>query len=237
MGQFFGIEEIKLISKASQTTVTWAAGSTLRIGGQGYTIDSVLTMDLATDIDTGAVAIDTKYYIYAVAVAGVVSLKYSLSDSAPTGYNAYRKLGDMLTDATPEISEVNDSSKVTEIKDVEVIPINFFSGYSDFSTISHLIYTFPYDCEFVSDLGMGWSSNVSGSYGYFIANGDVPQSAVYYYSNQDSIYGGGSIDDIGKVYYSGSAKAGDTLTVVMGRPSVGNSNNRRVYGNVVLIRK
>jgi hypothetical protein len=149
MGQFFGIEEIKLISKASQTTVAWESGSTIRIGGQGYTIDSTLVLDLATDIDTGSVAAGTRYYIYAVAVGGSVSLKYSLSDTIPTGYNAHRILGDLLTDATPEIFEVNDLTQVTNIREIKVVWIDYFSGgddYNDFETNPPL-YTFTKDWD------------------------------------------------------------------------------------------
>lgn len=103
MAQFFGIEDIKDLTKASQTTIEWASGSNLRIGGQAYNVTSVLTLDTATDIDTGAIASDTIYYIYAVVVAGVVSLKYSLSDSAPTGYSAYRLIGSFFSNSISEV--------------------------------------------------------------------------------------------------------------------------------------
>ena len=73
--QFFGIEEIiKPLTKTSATIVEWEAGSKLRIGGQGYNITSTLTLDTATDIDTGAVASATLYYVYAVVSSGQVSL-------------------------------------------------------------------------------------------------------------------------------------------------------------------
>lgn len=108
MAQFFGIEDIKLLSKTSQTTIEWEAGSLLRIGGQAYTVNSALILDLATDIDTGSVAADTKYYIYAINSSGV-SLVYSLSGSAPVGYNAYRKIGAFKTDIASQVSGVADS--------------------------------------------------------------------------------------------------------------------------------
>lgn len=102
--QFFGIEEtIKPLTKASPTTVNWEAGSNLRVGGQAYNVTSVLTLDTATDIDTGSIANNSFYYIYAVVVAGVVSLKYSLSSSAPTGFAAYRKIGALTTDGSAEV--------------------------------------------------------------------------------------------------------------------------------------
>jgi hypothetical protein len=117
MAQFFGTEDIKDLTKTSQTTLEWAAGSVLRIGGQAYSVSSALTLDLATDIDTGSVANDTIYYVYAVVVAGVVSLKYSLSDTAPTGFEAYRKIGLFKTDGSAEILAVpkQDNGSVGDI--------------------------------------------------------------------------------------------------------------------------
>lgn len=117
MAQFFGVEDIKELSKTSQTTIEWAAGSNLRIGGQAYNVTSVLTLDTATDIDTGAIASDTIYYVYAVVVAGVVSLKYSLSSSAPTGYSAYRLIGSFGSNDVSEISgtSIKDQGKVGDI--------------------------------------------------------------------------------------------------------------------------
>jgi hypothetical protein len=104
MAQFFGIEEIiKPLTKTSATIVEWEAGSKLRIGGQGYNITSTLTLDITTDIDTGAVASDTTYYIYAVVVAGTVSLKYSLSNLAPLGYVAHKRIGILKTDDISEL--------------------------------------------------------------------------------------------------------------------------------------
>lgn len=118
--QFFGIEEIKDLTKASQTTIEWEAGSNLRIGGQAYNVTSVLTLDTATDIDTGSIASDTIYYIYAIVVAGTVSLKYSLSSSAPAGYSAYRLIGSFGTDGISEIYETNIIAQpVAFVKDVK----------------------------------------------------------------------------------------------------------------------
>ena len=175
MGQFFGIEEIKLMSKSSQTTVDWAAGSTLRIGGQGYTVNSVLTMDLATDIDTGAVAADTKYYIYAVVINKVVSLKYSLSNTAPTGYSAYKKLGDCSTDATPEIIAVSNDSRITEIKDVVYSPnFYYYKTSQDYRIWTHTFWVSDgyYDVD-ISNLKAGSNSTVAGTTSLMIDNVEV----------------------------------------------------------------
>lgn len=133
--QFYGTEDIKDLTKASQTTLEWAAGSNLRIGGQAYNVTSVLTLDLATDIDTGSVASDTIYYVYAVVVAGVVSLKYSLSDTAPTGFEAYRKIGAFQTDGAAEV--VGTSVK-------------------DYGSVGDIIQSMLTEEQFVKENGAGW---------------------------------------------------------------------------------
>ena len=117
MAQFYGTEDIKDLTKASQTTIDWTAGSYLRIGGQAYNVTSVLTLDLASDIDTGTVSSDTIYYIYAVVVAGIVSLKYSLSDTAPTGFAAFRKISAFQTDGSAEVLAIpkKDEGRVGDI--------------------------------------------------------------------------------------------------------------------------
>jgi hypothetical protein len=153
--QFFGIEDIKDLTKASQTTIEWASGSNLRIGGQAYSVTSVLTLDTATDIDTGAIASDTIYYIYAVVVAGTVSLKYSLSSSAPTGYSAYRLIGSFGTD---DISEISGTSN------------------KDQGKVGDVIHSMLTEEQFIAENGAGWvladGRDVTGSkYDTLILNG------------------------------------------------------------------
>jgi len=133
--QFFGIEDIKDLTKASQTTIEWASGSNLRVGGQAYNVTSVLTLDTATDIDTGAIASDTIYYIYAVVVAGTVSLKYSLSSSAPAGYSAYRLIGSFGTD---DISEISGTSN------------------KDQGKVGDVIHSMLTEEQFIAENGAGW---------------------------------------------------------------------------------
>jgi microcystin-dependent protein len=116
--QFFGQEKINKLQKATATTLTWPSGSSLRIGGQSYKLTSNKTLDLSTDIDTGSVAANTLYYIYAVALSGVVSLKYSLSSEAPTGFAAFRLIGNLVTNISSEIegleNNLDNDSKTDE---------------------------------------------------------------------------------------------------------------------------
>ena len=117
MGQFFGIEEIKELTKTSQTTLEWASGSFLRIAGQGYNVSSALVLNLSTDIDTGSVSNDTIYYVYAIVNSGSVILKYSLSNSAPSGFTAYRKIGSFRTDGSAEVlgTSIKDQGRVGDV--------------------------------------------------------------------------------------------------------------------------
>jgi hypothetical protein len=146
MAQFFGTEDIKDLTKASQTTIDWAAGSYLKIAGQAYNVTSVLTLDLATDIDTGSVSSDTIYYIYAVVIAGTVSLKYSLSDSAPTGFTAYRKIGAFGTDGSAEVVG---------------------TSVQDYGSVGDVIQSMLTEEKFIQENGAGWvlanGRNVAGS--------------------------------------------------------------------------
>jgi microcystin-dependent protein len=116
--QFFGQEKINKLQKATATTLTWPSGSSLRIGGQSYKLTSNKTLDLSADIDTGSVAANTLYYIYAVALSGVVSLKYSLSSEAPTGFAAFRLIGNLVTNISSEIegleNNLDNDSKTDE---------------------------------------------------------------------------------------------------------------------------
>jgi microcystin-dependent protein len=116
--QFFGQEKINKLQKATATTLTWPSGSSLRIGGQSYKLTSNKTLDLSADIDTGSVAANTLYYVYAVALSGAVSLKYSLSSEAPTGFAAFRLIGNLVTNIGSEIegleNNLDNDSKTDE---------------------------------------------------------------------------------------------------------------------------
>jgi hypothetical protein len=158
MAQFFGIEDIKELTKASQTTISWASGSNLRIGGQSYNVTSTLILNTATDIDTGSIASDTIYYIYAVVVGGVVSLKYSLSNTAPTGFNAFRKIGGFKTDGSSEVLAVPKQ---------------------DNGSVGDIIQSMLSEEQFVAENGLGWvladGRDVTGSkYATMMASNPTP---------------------------------------------------------------
>lgn len=98
---------------ASATTVTLSASddnpATFVLGGKLLAIVEDLTMDIATSgaggLDTGSVAADTIYYLYAVNDSDEVSLVASVTDpnTGPTGFTNWSYLGAMLTDGSSNI--------------------------------------------------------------------------------------------------------------------------------------
>jgi hypothetical protein len=105
MGQFFGSENIPNIVKASTTSITLAAtngGSPtfIKVAGQGYSPSATLTLSTATSgaggIDTGSIAANSTYYVYAILSGGNLSLIASLAtpSTGPSGFtSAYRAIG------------------------------------------------------------------------------------------------------------------------------------------------
>lgn len=111
MGQFYGIDNIPTPVKASATSVTLAAtnnGKTTRItiGGQQYPLSATLTLSTGSTglngLDTGGIAANTLYYLYAcVNSSGVVGLVASLTGlpTGPTGFTGrFKLIGRFRTD-------------------------------------------------------------------------------------------------------------------------------------------
>lgn len=101
MSQFF-TNNIPPLVVASTTSLTLAATNngqptSMLIGGQGYALTTGLTLNTGTvglnGIDTGSLAANTLYYIFAVVSSGVVGMVISLSSSAPTGFTQYANIG------------------------------------------------------------------------------------------------------------------------------------------------
>lgn len=147
MGQFFGKEKINKLEKTSASVLTLPLGSTLRIGGRTYSLTSNLTMDTSTDIDTGAIAINSRYYVYAVAISKVVSLKYSLSSEQPDGIAAYRLLGGFNTAISTDIENIEnnvDGEVISEIGKISAFGMgDVLDGYlpCDVRVISRSTYS------------------------------------------------------------------------------------------------
>lgn len=102
MGQVIGLDNIPPIVVASTTSLTLAAtnnsfATRIKIGGQQYVLSSGLSLATGTvgfnGMDTGSLASNTLYYVYAVVSSGVVGLVISLSATAPTGFAQYANIG------------------------------------------------------------------------------------------------------------------------------------------------
>lgn len=107
----YGQEKITKLEKTSATLATLPAGSIITVGGQKFVTSSPLTIDLSVDglggVIGGAV-LNTFLYIYAVSNSGVLGLIASTSESNPSGYDAYRKIGAMSLDGSVEILDIRN---------------------------------------------------------------------------------------------------------------------------------
>ena len=104
MGQVLVQDNLPDLVIASTTTITMATtylGKQTRIsvGGQQYLYSSVITINFATiginGLDTGAIAANTLYYIYAVQSSNTPGLVASLAapTTGPTGFTAWKEVG------------------------------------------------------------------------------------------------------------------------------------------------
>jgi hypothetical protein len=117
MGTILRKERIESLAIDSITTVSLPS-SIVTIGGQQFENSSALTMDITTNgaggLDTGAVAADTVYFIHAVKNSSTMSIISSLSETAPTGFTVFKRIGRFITSGSSEIT-----SLATFIKDDE----------------------------------------------------------------------------------------------------------------------
>lgn len=112
MGATRGLQDnIPSIVKGSSTTVTLAATNNgqptrITVGGQQYRVSTALSLNTATSgalggLDTGSIASNTLYYVYACTSSGVIGLVASTTGptTGPTGFsNRYKLLGRFRTD-------------------------------------------------------------------------------------------------------------------------------------------
>lgn len=119
MGQSFLQPNIPKLVIASSTSLTLAATyngqpTFLQVGGQGYFLTSGLSLSTAVTgiggLDTGAIAANTAYYVYAVISSGVIGLVISTSSTAPTGFTQYQRLSAVVTNSSSALSWVTGFS-------------------------------------------------------------------------------------------------------------------------------
>ena len=100
-------DSIGTLSKQSSTEVRLSA-STVTIGGLQYdtSILSCFTnISGAGGLDTGSIAADSTYYVYAALSAGEAVLVCSLSNSAPSGFTSSKLVGEFDTEAGTAIDK------------------------------------------------------------------------------------------------------------------------------------
>lgn len=104
----YGVDKIGKLTKLSSTTLSLAS-STLTVGGLQYDT-SGLSLDTSVSgaggIDTGSVAANTLYYVYAVISSGSLALVASTSKSTPMGFSKSRKVGILGIDGSSNIQRV-----------------------------------------------------------------------------------------------------------------------------------
>lgn len=117
-----------------------------------------------SDIDTGAEANSTQYYVYLTAdtdVTGVV-FKISTSLTAPSGSTYYRKIGEFYNDSSGNISRVLSyrSEEGTDYPDI-------LKGWINFNGVTDVIND-SYNVSSITDNGMGdytvvWTTSFSNA--------------------------------------------------------------------------
>jgi peptidoglycan hydrolase CwlO-like protein len=124
MTQYFPSDEIiASIIKIGAKVIRLPAGSNVRVGGLFYRsipdLDMDITLSGSGGLDTGVVAPNTEYYMFIVDVAGTLGLVSSLSASSPTGFDSFRRIGQIETDASSDVTVVN-SDAINDIQDSQI---------------------------------------------------------------------------------------------------------------------
>lgn len=120
-----------MLKNTTSTTVTWA------------------------DIDTGAEASGTTYYVYAIAASissTAATFKISASSTSPSGATYYKRIGSFLNDASSNITTIDNDDRPGEY--------NTWSSKSIASTYQAL--TDGTVCGMVTTAGSGTSSYLTG---------------------------------------------------------------------------
>jgi len=119
------------ISYTSATTISVSAGGVMVSNAAGTVrlmlANSAATSVTFTDIDTGAEAASTTYYVYAIGSATtdtVFTIKVSLSATAPDGVTYYKRLGSFYNDASSNIA----TATITNDNDTSIIS-SYDSGW------------------------------------------------------------------------------------------------------------
>lgn len=113
-----------LLQKASPSSVTITGGFTVKVNGNVVQQVADLTLDLNSDLDTGAKTEGTDYYVYALDTGSFI---LSANNSYPSGYTAQnsRKIGGFHYGVIPEA--------FTTINNVTVSDASAIAGVNAYS--------------------------------------------------------------------------------------------------------
>lgn len=113
-GQVLQYSSASALTVTSGEIVVTDAGGTIKLMLQNTSNTAVAW----TDIDTGAEAPSTTYYVYAIAAsssATTATYKISLSASAPSGVTYYKRIGSFYNNADSNIGYVSNDNDVKKI--------------------------------------------------------------------------------------------------------------------------
>lgn len=101
---------------SSSSTIKVSSGSVMVSNSQGsirlMLLDTAISTLTSANLDTGALAANTTYYVYATAAsASATSSTYYISASnlAPSGQTYYYQIGSFTTDASTQITTINNN--------------------------------------------------------------------------------------------------------------------------------
>jgi hypothetical protein len=128
MGTILRNENISELSLDS-TTVISLPSSVITIGGQQFSNSSSISMDITTSgtggLDTGSVAADTVYFIHAVVSSGTMFLVASTSETSPTGFSQFKRIGRCITNGSSELTSLATYIKEDETNWSTFTPFDF----------------------------------------------------------------------------------------------------------------
>ena len=115
---FANREKIGALSKTGNTTVQLSA-SVITLGAKQYTTGNLvcdITISGAGGIDTGSVAANSTYYVFAVVDSSVVKIICSLSNIVPTGFTLSKLVGGFFSNYQSQVGDLGVLDNNSKLK-------------------------------------------------------------------------------------------------------------------------
>lgn len=131
------------LTYSSATTISVTAGSVTCSNSAGTVrkmrLNTSATNVTFADIDTGAEASGTTYYIYAScdADAETAVFKVSASSTAPTGVTYYKRLGSFYNNSSSDIANISNDNDVDKLaaKESKTVGTSYFASTDGFASL------------------------------------------------------------------------------------------------------